>query len=250
MRRDSSASPVQVSVLGPVTLSQPQIPDLREMALRPSICQSCLRSIQAAARTSPRSTCITAVEARRGIASQSRSATRRASQLHVSPRDDALSRRNPLRHLAPSRILRHATIARSFSSSPSRRAAILNPRQDEDGNEMTLEITPRAAHRLKQIMEQDKNPDLLLRITVESGGCHGFQYLMSLTDMSQVSQEEDTVFEGDHGSRVVLDESSLEILKGSKVDYTMELIGSQFKIVDNPAASSSCGCGTSFDIKI
>lgn len=80
--------------------------------------------------------------------------------------------------------------------------------------------------------------------------------------MSKVSQEEDTVFESEYvpkdkggegkegsGAKVVLDEPSLELLKGSKVDYTMELIGSQFKIVDNPAATSSCGCGTSFDIK-
>ena len=47
-----------------------------------------------------------------------------------------------------------------------------------------------------------------------------------------------------------MDEPSLELLKGSKVDFTMELIGSQFKIVGNPAATSSCGCGTSFDIKL
>ena len=46
-----------------------------------------------------------------------------------------------------------------------------------------------------------------------------------------------------------MDQPSLELLKGSKVDYTMELIGSQFKISDNPLATSSCGCGTSFDIK-
>jgi hypothetical protein len=49
--------------------------------------------------------------------------------------------------------------------------------------------------------------------------------------------------------KIVLDAPSLELLKGSKVDYTRELIGSQFKIVDNPLATSSCGCGTSFDIK-
>jgi len=100
-------------------------------------------------------------------------------------------------------------------------------------------------------MESDKNPNLLLRVTVESGGCHGFQYLMSLTDTSAIS-EDDTVFEADDGSgaRVVMDEPSLELLKGSKVDYTMELIGSQFKIADNPLATSSCGCGTSFDVKV
>jgi len=99
-------------------------------------------------------------------------------------------------------------------------------------------------------MKTDSNPDLALRVTVESGGCHGFQYLMSLTNMSKVSQEEDTVFEGRDGARVVMDEPSLELLTGSKVDYTMELIGSQFKITGNPRASSSCGCGTSFDVKV
>lgn len=100
-------------------------------------------------------------------------------------------------------------------------------------------------------MAKDSNPDLALRVTVESGGCHGFQYLMSLTNSSAISEEEDTVFEATDGTsaRVVMDESSLVLLKGSKVDYTMELIGSQFKIVGNPAATSSCGCGTSFDIK-
>lgn len=133
-------------------------------------------------------------------------------------------------------------------------------------------------------MAKDGNPDLALRIQVESGGCHGFQYLMSLTTLpplsssgvvsspalntssadlnampanakpaEQIAQldEEDTVFAANDGSgaKVVMDGPSLELLKGSKIDYTMELIGSQFKIVDNPLATSSCGCGTSFDIK-
>ena len=74
---------------------------------------------------------------------------------------------------------------------------------------------------------------------------------MSLTNTSTTSPDDDTIFESSDvpGAKVVLDEPSLELLKGSKVDFTMELIGSQFKIVGNPAASSSCGCGTSFDIK-
>lgn len=124
-------------------------------------------------------------------------------------------------------------------------------------------------------MAKDGNPNLALRIQVESGGCHGFQYLMSLitlpprdatTDPSPSSpslNEDDSIFEyvpedSDAASsssskaspRIVLDEASLDLLKGSKVDFTMELIGSQFKIVDNPYAVSSCGCGTSFDIKM
>lgn len=112
-------------------------------------------------------------------------------------------------------------------------------------------------------MSKDSNPNLALRIQVESGGCHGFQYLMSLitippldspssNDSAPALDEEDTVFASDDGSgaKVVMDGPSLELLKGSKIDYTMELIGSQFKIVDNPLATSSCGCGTSFDIKV
>ena len=147
-------------------------------------------------------------------------------------------------------------------------------------------------------MAQDRNPDLALRIQVEPGGCHGFQYLMSVTTLPALPpasastsapppapsapdvaaevapstttsdgpeetpglREDDTVFafvadgekEGQgqgQVAKIVLDGPSLELLKGSKVDYTMELIGSQFKIVDNPHATSSCGCGTSFDIK-
>jgi len=70
--------------------------------------------------------------------------------------------------------------------------------------------------------------------------------------MEEVSTDEDTVFESEDGkaAKIVIDESSLELLKGSKVDYTMELIGSQFKVVGIPGAKSSCGCGTSFDIQI
>ncbi|KAH8910336.1 hypothetical protein BR93DRAFT_925387 [Coniochaeta sp. PMI_546] len=169
---------------------------------------------------------------------------------------------------------------RRFSTSASHRRthALYNPQQDEDGKEMMLEITPRAAKRLSEIMAKDSNPYLALRIQVESGGCHGFQYLMSLVtlpptlpdkatalgdDDGAVIREDDTIFTfaSDDGGdavnkptldapKIILDAPSLELLKGSKVDFTMELIGSQFKIVDNPLATSSCGCGTSFDIKI
>ncbi|KAF9771068.1 hypothetical protein IL306_011286 [Fusarium sp. DS 682] len=169
------------------------------------------------------------------------------------------------------------TATRQFSTSAVRQKtrAILNPQKDEDGNEMTLEITERAAKetnrkkRLNKIMEKDGNPNLALRIQVESGGCHGFQYLMSLVTLpakdaaewSSVVNEDDTIFQYipddadpatalEEGPKIILDEPSLDLLKGSKVDFTMELIGSQFKIIDNPLATSSCGCGTSFDIKM
>lgn len=81
---------------------------------------------------------------------------------------------------------------------------------------------------------------------------------MSLDPASKIDQEEDTIFEAitegesresEGTAKVVMDSSSLEILKGSTIDYTVELIGSQFKVVDNPRATSNCGCGTSFDVK-
>ncbi|EXJ90581.1 hypothetical protein A1O1_03684 [Capronia coronata CBS 617.96] len=168
---------------------------------------------------------------------------------------------------------------RQFSTSTVRQAtvAVQNPRTDDDGNDMSIEISERAAKRLKQITSappqkntlvsssssssSNSQQDSHLRVTVTSGGCHGFQYLMALEDGSKIDPEEDTVFavkgedetatdSGQPGqAKVVMDQASLELLKGSTVDFTTELIGSQFKIVGNPRATSSCGCGTSFDIE-
>ena len=79
--------------------------------------------------------------------------------------------------------------------------------------------------------------------------------MRSLEPESKIDAEEDTVFEaelpadgGPGEAKVVMDEPSLELLSGSTVDYTMELIGSQFTITNNPRATSNCGCGTSFDV--
>ena len=80
---------------------------------------------------------------------------------------------------------------------------------------------------------------------------------MSLVSTSDIDASEDTLFEneetargGEYKAKVVIDEPSLELLKGSSIDYTMELIGSQFKVTGIPGAKSSCGCGTSFDIAV
>ncbi|KAK9479584.1 hypothetical protein V1514DRAFT_267269, partial [Lipomyces japonicus] len=124
---------------------------------------------------------------------------------------------------------------------------ITNPKQDESGKDMVVFITPRASKKLNEINAEENNSNLFLRVIVESGGCHGFQYLMGLKE--DLNPAEDIVFDL-NGAKVVMDEMSLNILKDSTVDYTTELIGSQFKIVNNPRASSSCGCGTSFDIDL
>ncbi|KIW66331.1 hypothetical protein PV04_05667 [Phialophora macrospora] len=175
----------------------------------------------------------------------------------------------------PEPLSMRMTSRRHFSSTSTTWATVIlqNPRRDEDGNDMTITISERAAKRLKQITSAPPQKNTLtssptssqeahLRVTVTSGGCHGFQYLMSLEDASKIDKEEDTIFEyspsegestssGSESGRaeVVMDSASLELLKGSTIDFTQELIGSQFKVVGNPRATSSCGCGTSFDIE-
>lgn len=122
---------------------------------------------------------------------------------------------------------------------------LTNPFKDEDGTVLRVKISPNAAEKLNNIKKEDSRDDLVLRVMVESGGCHGFQYIMSLKDANCVNKEEDSIFERD-GAKVVIDKTSLEVLKQSTIDYSTELIGSQFKVVDSPFTSSSCGCGASF----
>lgn len=123
---------------------------------------------------------------------------------------------------------------------------ITNPIKAENGDILKVKITQRASQKLNAINEQDKKPDQALRVLVESGGCHGYQYVLGLKDLDTIDATEDSIFELD-GAKFVVDATSLEILRDSTIDYTSELIGSQFKVVNSPYATSSCGCGSSFD---
>ncbi|KAG0348525.1 [4Fe-4S] proteins maturation [Podila humilis] len=131
--------------------------------------------------------------------------------------------------------------ARSYGS-----LKVHNPQVDESGKELTVEITDNAVKQLNHVAARDNNPLQSLRITVDSGGCHGYQYLMDLTD--EVN-EDDVVFEKD-GARVIIDTITLPMVSGSRIDFIDELIGSAFKVLANPHAAHSCGCDTSFEIKI
>jgi len=109
-----------------------------------------------------------------------------------------------------------------------------------------VSITNACAERIRELKTQ--NPDdanKMLRVRVDSGGCSGFQYSFSLDgDM----QEEDRVFtKGDVS--LVVDDVSLQFLRGATVDFTEELIKSSFEVTSNPNAESSCGCGNSFVVK-
>ncbi|KAL3228989.1 Iron-sulfur assembly protein 2 [Nakaseomyces bracarensis] len=134
-----------------------------------------------------------------------------------------------------------------------------------------LKIDERAAQRLNDIYSDSKE---VLRILVESGGCHGFQYNMKLVPESCINLSEgatkdagqetteadefdedgagtakDVIFVvSENGGKVVIDETSLGILNNTTLKYTTELIGSTFKITDGNL-KSSCGCGSSFDIE-
>ncbi|SEO53369.1 Iron-sulfur cluster assembly accessory protein [Salinihabitans flavidus] len=99
-------------------------------------------------------------------------------------------------------------------------------------------VTDRAFTRLAEIGADAKGQ--ALRVAVEGGGCSGFQYEIKLDAPS----EDDLVLEG-QGQKVVVDSVSLPFLASATIDFTEELIGARF-VIDNPNASSSCGCGTSF----
>lgn len=108
-----------------------------------------------------------------------------------------------------------------------------------------LIITKAASRRLNALMKSE--PDLKLRIAVEGGGCSGFQYTYTL-ESAPVDPEDDLVFVKDNAT-VVVDEGSMEYVKGSTVDFVEEMIRSAFSIVNNPKAEAGCGCGTSFSLK-
>ena len=110
----------------------------------------------------------------------------------------------------------------------------------EDAN---LLISDNAAKRIAALVEMEATDGMRLRVAVSGGGCSGFQYGFSLDNEQK---DDDLLFEK-NGIEVVVDETSLEFLKGSELDYIEDLIGSYFAM-SNPNASSTCGCGTSFAV--
>lgn len=105
-----------------------------------------------------------------------------------------------------------------------------------------LVITDSAAARIARLAALDEAGSML-RITISGGGCSGFQYGFS---MDAAVNDDDRVF-GDGDARIVVDETSLDLLGGAVIDFVEDLSGASFQI-KNPNASSSCGCGTSFAI--
>ncbi|MBY6127357.1 iron-sulfur cluster insertion protein ErpA [Qipengyuania aquimaris] len=105
-----------------------------------------------------------------------------------------------------------------------------------------LTLTDAAAKRVAAIAEKQSKP-AILRLSVEGGGCSGFQYKF---DLAEAAESDDMVSETD-GVRLVVDPVSLDLVAGSKVDFVESLGGAAFR-VENPNAAAGCGCGSSFGI--
>ena len=112
-------------------------------------------------------------------------------------------------------------------------------KEEFDFSKATLNVTDKAAEKIKALIEQEKKQGL--RISVVPGGCSGFKYGMELDDKAN---EDDVVIE-EKGIKIFLDKSSMAKLNGSSVDFVDSLQGAGFKI-NNPEAASTCGCGDSF----
>jgi len=105
-----------------------------------------------------------------------------------------------------------------------------------------LTVPERAAHRIGEILRREP-AGTMLRVSVEGGGCSGFQYKF---DMDSARAADDLVIQRD-GATVLIDQTSVGYLAGSEIDFVDDLIGASFRI-NNPQATASCGCGTSFSI--
>jgi iron-sulfur cluster assembly accessory protein len=109
-------------------------------------------------------------------------------------------------------------------------------------NVAEVTVTERAARQIGAILRREP-PGTMLRVSVEGGGCSGFQYKF---DVERAQTADDVVISRD-GATVLIDQVSLGYLAGSEIDFVDDLIGASFR-VNNPKATASCGCGTSFSI--
>ena len=109
-------------------------------------------------------------------------------------------------------------------------------------SEQAFSVSDNAAKRIAFLASKEPKP-VMMRVAVLGGGCSGFQYSFSFEEQRN---HDDLVIERD-GAAVLVDSTSLELLKGSELDYVEEMVGSSFQ-VRNPNATSSCGCGNSFSL--
>ena len=113
----------------------------------------------------------------------------------------------------------------------------------ETFNPTGINLTARAVEKVRELVSEEENDELKLRVFITGGGCSGFQYGFTFDELAA---DDDTAIEKD-GVTVLVDPMSFQYLVGSEVDYTEGLEGSRF-IITNPNATTTCGCGSSFSI--
>ena len=117
----------------------------------------------------------------------------------------------------------------------------IEPVQDLAEPPTPLLFTDSAAAKVADLIAEEGNPELKLRVFVQGGGCSGFQYGFTFDD---AVNEDDTLFEK-NGVTLLVDSMSFQYLVGAEIDYKEDINGSQF-VIKNPGATSTCGCGSSF----
>ncbi|XP_033624724.1 iron-sulfur cluster assembly 2 homolog, mitochondrial-like [Asterias rubens] len=135
-------------------------------------------------------------------------------------------------------------VFRSYLNLNLYQARQLSTKPQAESTAKDINITDSCAKHLAKINEGKQH----LRVSVEGGGCSGFQCLFNL-DSEQNIQEDDRIFERD-GVKVIVDEVSLEYIKGATVDYHEELIRSAFRVINIPMSENGCSCGVSFSLKL
>jgi iron-sulfur cluster insertion protein len=116
-----------------------------------------------------------------------------------------------------------------------------HPMAGHDGPPVPLVFTDSAANKVKELVDEEGNPELKLRVFVQGGGCSGFQYGFTF---DEIVNDDDTQM-SKNGVTLLIDAMSLQYLAGAEIDYKDDLQGAQF-VIKNPNATTTCGCGSSF----
>ncbi|WP_198116276.1 iron-sulfur cluster insertion protein ErpA [Massilia rhizosphaerae] len=119
--------------------------------------------------------------------------------------------------------------------------AVADVQNAQDTIPAPINFTDSAAQKVAQLIEEEGNPDLKLRVFVQGGGCSGFQYGFTF---DEIVNDDDTTMEK-NGVTLLIDSMSYQYLVGAEIDYKDDLEGAQF-VIKNPNAQSTCGCGSSF----
>ncbi|EKX44833.1 hypothetical protein GUITHDRAFT_152876 [Guillardia theta CCMP2712] len=149
---------------------------------------------------------------------------------------------SPIRTAAECRSRKWVSVHSSISCrhEHSRGMATAAGLVDVDGDRPALSISDRCAKRIIKVQKEG-----FLRLRVDGGGCSGFQYKFQ---PDSKMEGDDVVFEKD-GAKLVIDETSLDLVRGSTVDFVEEMISSSFQVLNNPNSEGTCGCGSSFSPK-